>query len=140
MLKENHKKSALSCVLPRLDISAFDLLKKRWHSIIKYAWIHVITQWLVYPLHPAQSATGRPPIHHSVAATSFGPMIDPAAVLGAHMDSTGSLTQQRQQEDQRHPQIPKLKRQSIGFDGPQQQTPSGDGASQCETECSHRHC
>ena len=142
MLKEYCKKSALSCVLPRLDISAFGFRCSEKAVVLNHqvCMICVITQWLVYPLHPAQSATGRPLIYHPVAVTSFGPLIDSATILDTPTDSTGSLTQQWQQEDQSHPQIPKLKCQSIGFDGPQQQTPSGDGASQSETECSHHHC
>ena len=86
------------------------------------------------------SSTGHPPRYHRVAATSFDPLIGPTAFPDAHMDSTGNLNQQRQQEDQRHPQIPKLERQSIGFDSPQQQAPSGDRASQETTQRGHRHC
>lgn len=57
-----------------------------------------------------------------------------------HTDLMGSLTQQRQQEDQGHSHISNLKRQSIRFDRPQHQTLSGDGASQEKTQRNHRHC
>lgn len=57
-----------------------------------------------------------------------------------HTDLMGSLTQQRQQEDQGHSHISNLKRQSIRFDRPQHQTLSDDGASQEKTQRNHRHC